>query len=95
MLEQFIGEEVIIKFFDTHNNIKEKEPESKIKGILINLDLKEDYATIFTNEGRIITYMLEEKTQLHFENHKNIRNRILNIPKPKKVTRAQLIDLED
>ena len=92
MLEQFIGEEVKI--------IRKQDNNNKEEGILLDIN-KDLEIIILKDDGNICKRKISESgdimyhVQLYIKNHKNIRNKILNIPKPKKVTRAELIDLED
>ena len=114
MLEQFIGEEVVLEWVLDEENEEDEEQEEQEEneqeeGILLYARKSgetDEYilVSIFKNDGEIEEYAVGDTTnhegikynvKLYIKDHKNIRNKMLNIPKPQKVTRAELIDMED
>ena len=73
--------------------IGEKATFGEAKGIIIKLDLEKYEVTFLNDDGRIVTYLLSGTNQLFINDHKNIRNKILSTPKPKKLNKFENIDV--
>jgi len=88
LIEYFIGEKATLIVSE------EDEEDYELEGIIIDINLEKYEVTFLENDGRLITYPLKnDSTELFIDNHKNIRNKILNTPKPKKLNKFENIDV--
>ncbi len=89
ILDFFIGEKITLKYYP--DGI-ENDCKSELKGILINFNFDKNETTILRDDGFLLVYELG-KNYIFVDNYENIRTKILNIPKPKKLNKFENMDI--